>query len=400
MKKTAARFLMLILVLHAIHSGPLRAATAEEAAPAAGTQVLTLTGQAGGAARALEIEGGVAYIGIGPRLHVVDLQATEPTAAMTAPQAANIEALAVAGEYAYLAAGPACLIVVNLDDLQDPVIVNSLPLVTYAVGVAVLGGRLYLAGAEGVVAVVDISRPATPLPLGQISDLGQVSNITVSGSFLLVARGFGGLDAFRLDEGDTPLPVSHSASPALSLATVGDYVSVGSDFLGGMQLLALDEAGTLTSLGGAPTGSLVNDAVAMEIGAHPYVALALAGGGWSLLDLDRPAAPTLLLDAPLPGAATAVSFANGMLYLLDESSGLRWYDMADPTEPQLRGSYGVPGVVTHVAGGPDILVALDGAGLHVLAADGTQRGRLDLAGSLQNCSWTAALPTWRRDRPV
>ena len=118
--------------------------TTKAAPEPAGWQMI---GQAGGPTQGIAVQGSYAYIGVGPRLVVVDI--SEPANPRQVGASAVfddlVQGVAVSGGYAYAAAGSAGLYVVDVTAPAALRIVGRFDSSGFAEGVAVAGTAAYLA---------------------------------------------------------------------------------------------------------------------------------------------------------------------------------------------------------------------------------------------------------------
>lgn len=127
-------------------------------------------------------------------------------------------------------------------------------------------------------------------------------------------------------------------------------------------------------LDGAAGGAAV---VAQLAAAGDVRALAVAGGvayavgpgGLSLVDVGRPATPTLLARLPAIGAARAVAVAAGTAFVAVAAGALVAVDVGDPAAPAVRGPVaGVTGALDVAADGATVVAAAGDGGLVVVDA--------------------------------
>jgi hypothetical protein len=212
-------------------------------------------------ASGMVVDGAVAYLLAGGQLHLVDI--SDPAAPRriglySLPDGARY--LAVASQKAYLGAGQAGLIIL---DISDPVAIRELSRSAGDIGqVAVLGSTVYAVDSVDGLRLFDVSDPAQPHLLG----------------------------AFRPDEPITDLIVAPSplnlSDPLVYLGTLGQGVRIVNAIIpSGPQMIGVYSApGSVYSL-------------ALE-GTRLYVANGWGASGLSVVDITNPAAPTELSFIP------------------------------------------------------------------------------------------------------
>jgi hypothetical protein len=133
---------------------------------------------------------------ISPRLHVQNPFGLTPSYQPTGPCTYSARLIAVRDAtpiYAFVAAGPGGLRVVDVTNPAAPFEVGSLALPGSAHGVAANGAQVVLAtGLNGVV-FVDASDPANPLPVDADNTSGDSTRVRWDGPDVFVADDFGGL---------------------------------------------------------------------------------------------------------------------------------------------------------------------------------------------------------------
>jgi hypothetical protein len=159
------------------------------------------------------------------------------------------------------------------------------------------GAKVYAAVGLGGIRILDVSNPAAPSLLGQFDTVGQAREVVAQGILAYVVQ----------SDGLQILDVSNPAAPA--------------------------------PLGFLPLVSLEGIAVS---GSFAYVAKAL--DGLVVVDVSNPAAPVVRGSVPSAGAHR-VAVVGTTVYLVDNQDGaLLVIDAADPDAPVVRGSVveGIP----------------------------------------------------------
>ena len=131
-------------------------------------QNVDLVGQIGGATYAVAVAGHYAYVGVGPRLVILDI--TDPSQPIqvgrTAPFVDLVEGVVVAADTAYVAAGTAGLRVIDVANPAAPAEVGFYDTPGDAQGVAVAGSFAYVADGSSGFRVVNVANPTAPIEVG------------------------------------------------------------------------------------------------------------------------------------------------------------------------------------------------------------------------------------------
>ncbi|MER3545820.1 MAG: hypothetical protein C4311_14815 [Chloroflexota bacterium] len=115
-----------------------------------------LIGQIGGSAYAVAVQGHCAYIGVGPRLVIVDISnPAQPVAVgRTRVLPSIVGDIALAGSYAYIADGYTGLRILSISDPANPYEVGFYATPAFASGVAVAGAYAYVPDRGGGLDIV------------------------------------------------------------------------------------------------------------------------------------------------------------------------------------------------------------------------------------------------------
>lgn len=225
-------------------------------------------------------------------------------------------AVAVSGDYAYVAAGASGLQVVGLSsDRTHPVVVSSLSLPGSSFDVNLLGNTAYVAGSTSL-SVVDISNPLVPVLRGTFST-GNCLGVVVRGSTAYLNCSIG-------------LQIVNVTNPSAMI-----------------QISSL-------SVGGTPWK------LAVDL-TRNFVAMAMGSSGLKLVDITNPAAPALLGTAST-GDARAVVLNGTWAYVADYTTSTNSIDTTSLHAPVVRSH-----IADHTLGG--FLQDITTSGMFALGAD-------------------------------
>jgi hypothetical protein len=117
-------------------------------------------------------------------------------------------AVALQGDYAYIGVGPR-LVILNVADPAHPTAVGQTGVLPNVVrGVAVAGSYAYVADGEGGLRVINVADPAHPGEAGFYDTLGSAWGVALAGSYAYVADGEGGLLILRFTGGGLTYSIS------------------------------------------------------------------------------------------------------------------------------------------------------------------------------------------------
>lgn len=217
----------------------------------------------------------------------------------------------VAGDLAYVAAGAAGLVVVDVSDREAPQILATADTAGNANDVKVAGDLAFVADGVAGVAIFDVSQPAAPGLVSTLDTPGSAWDLVVRGSLAFVADAGSGLRVIDVAEPAAPVEIG-------SLATSGSARGVDVTPDVGLAVIAEGGAGVRTvdltdptapvSLGGVDTG----DARDVALG-DGFAYVADFANSFTAVDLADPAAP-VITDRPslsLGGRLHDVALAGG-----------------------------------------------------------------------------------------
>jgi hypothetical protein len=206
---------------------------------------------------------------------------------VTIPGFAN--GVAVAGDFAYVAAGASGLQVVGLDaDRTNPQVVTSLSLPGNANAVTLAGNLAYIAAGNSGLHVVDITNPLTPHLLGSFSTGGNARGVKVRGTTAFVAN-------------SSNLQIVNAANPSAMI-----------------QISTLPLNGTVWNL---------------DIdGGRNLAAVAAGSGGVYLVDINNATAP-VVRGSVVTGDARSVVMNGNFAFVADHTNSMRSLNITNPAAP-------------------------------------------------------------------
>ncbi len=223
--------------------------------------------------------------------------------------------LAVRGNYAFVAAGPAGLQVVNVGDRSSPAIVASLSLPGDADDVEIVGNLAYVAAGTAGVQIVDITNPLAPALVNGVSTNGEARNLVVRGGTAYVANGAFGIVLVNVND---------PAAPAV--------------------------------LGSLPLTGVIKG---VDVDISRNLLVAVGDSGLFAVDVTVPSSPALRGSLSWVGDARRVTVKGNFAFVADLQIGLATVDLTDPLAPALgqsttfparqQGDFAPPGGLQDVA---------------------------------------------------
>ncbi|MCC7576368.1 MAG: hypothetical protein KK926_05990 [Methanomethylovorans sp.] len=174
----------------------------------------------------VEVSGGYAYLLSEYGFEIWDI--SDPSApTFLSSYISHSRSIAVEGNYAYLpgydSSGDDCLEIVDISDPSSPTVVATYDPGSAVNDVAVAGNYAYLAAIDGLV-VLDISDPSSPIQVGSSDD--PASDVAVAGNYAYLATD-DGLVVLDISDPSSPIEVdSYSDSAYRSIVVSGNYAYV------------------------------------------------------------------------------------------------------------------------------------------------------------------------------
>jgi len=307
-------------------------------------------GQLGGAMDAVTVDASHIYVGVGPRVEVLDR--ADPARPERVGQSEVlvdiVRDLERVHDHLYAATADG-IVILSVAGPGDPQVVGFLPLSGGAGMARAASGRLYVAALEAGLIVYDLTVLSAPLEIGRYDTDGSVGDLALSGDFAVLGdsldpdffRGRGGLrvvdvaDVEQMHETDfVTTPESGGETLAARDGTV--YVAWNR-----LTVFDLDQAGRLSERGQFDDRDLYAIASIEPRGAELFMA---TGTGLWMVDFSDPAQPRTLARVP-------AADSRGDLALVDDLALLtaRWpyrlviVDVSTPAAAHAVGEYGSVG---------------------------------------------------------
>jgi hypothetical protein len=328
MKNFISVLMAFILVLvgcgHALaQQPPARLAEGVTGLGAPGAQAarnVELVSQIGGAdAHAVAVSGLYAYVGVGPRLVILDI--SDPRTPRAVGQSDSLPGIvndvALGNNYAYVATLYAGLSIIAVSDPAHPYEVGAYDTPGWAVGVAVSGGYAYVADGDRGLRIIAVSDPAHPYEVGFYDTPGSAWDVAVSGGYAYVADG----DSLRiLDVSDPahPYEVGSYDTPSFAwdVALSGSYAYVTEGKYATLSIISVSDPKHPREVGSYSMGWPPEN-VEMS-GNYAYV----AAGDLLIFDVSDPVHPREVGFYATPGIAWDVAVSGGYVYVADREGGL------------------------------------------------------------------------------
>lgn len=383
-----------------------------------------LIGQIGGATYALAASGPYVYLGVGPRVLVLDV--ANPAAPQQIGQSAALPAVVqdvrLSGSLLIVALGEAGVQVLDVSTPAAPTLAGKLDTSGDIRRLALAPGRIYATDSTGSLQIIgltdadhlswlgaylgqarhvaaagsmvyllrgtsmlllDAANPANPALVGIYQSTAYLEAVTVVNGLAYLAAGADGLEIVNVTNPAAPARSSHLLTPGASkaIAVDGAFAYLAAD-QEGLQVVDIQDAAA-PALAGSYAYAAIGSALTVSSG-HAFV----AGKDQNLVmvDVSQPAAPARAAAFDLPAAVKRVRLDGTRAYLADADDGLWIMDITDAANPAPLGLYDTPDTPNNVTLDGAIAYVADGdSGLQIL--DVTDPGQPTLLGSYDTAGY-------------
>ena len=302
-----------------------------------------LVAQLGESAYAVAVEGNYAYLGVGPRLEVIDISnPTNPSRiGQSEPLPRMIYDVFIVGSTAYVANESSGLYIFDISDPTNPQIADSVDTPGFAVRVFVQGDLAYVADGNSL-QIVDLS--ATSL-IGSIQTSGDVCDVYVAGSHAYVADGNSGLIVIDVANPAHPDVVGFydpGTGWVNSVVVSGNHAFLSNtDDSNAMVILDISEPNNLSLVSSYELHQWSGNCYGVWLdGSYAY--LFMRYGQIEIVDVTNATEPSYVGGNDVYYNTCRDFFAFGdYVYTAVSSSGMRIIDVSDPSDPFRVGSYRV-----------------------------------------------------------
>ncbi len=292
-------------------------------------------------ATAVAVAGNYAYVAGAPPLNaglfVLDVDApSAPVEVGFVETPYWTDDVEVSAGYAYVAAGDAGLRVIDVGTPSSPVEVGFVDMPSSAWHVAVTAGYAYVAGGDAGLRVVDVSSPSAPVEVAFVGTTGVVYDVAVADGYAYVAAGNAGLRVIDIFTPPAPIEVGHveTEGGADFVAVSGDYAYVLNG-PGGLRVIDVSTPSAPVEVGSVRTMSTTRN-----IAVSGDCAYAPTWEGLSVIDVSTPSAPVEVGFVDAHGVAWDVAVSGGYVYLATFEAGVQIFrTCGGSTSPTVSASF-------------------------------------------------------------
>ena len=344
-----------------------------------------LVGQIGGSISTLAVQGQYAYLGIGPRLVVLDI--SEPDMpkkiGQSDPFPGTLSSILLQGNHVFLLGNDrenGWLYVFDVSSPSLPILLGNLKLPGPAEALASADGIAFISGGWDELWVVDVSNLSRPQLLATYQEAHFFADVTIIDDFLIVTDEFQGLRILDATNPKDLIEVEQIVSDDyLRRMTVVDHYGYVAADRDGIHIFNLSDPSQPTIITSFDTPGKAYD---IEV-AENYAYIADFEGGLRILNISNLASPKEVGAYILQGNARHIAVQGGYAYVAT-SNRLSVLDVSDVSDPIEIGHYDTPGYAIGLRYDTGSVYIADLTGMHIV--DVTNPSQLSVIGSYLGAS--------------
>ncbi|MCA9757838.1 MAG: hypothetical protein KDA27_18750 [Candidatus Eisenbacteria bacterium] len=227
----------------------------------------------------------------GGGLHVLDATTNPPVRIGHVELPGEPVQVVAQGDYAYVGARTAGVLIVDISDPSAPVQVGAYDTGNWTEGVRVAGDIVYAADGYGGLHIFDVSDPSTPVLLS-LTPMEPLFQLELAGNLVYCALEANGIRVIDVSDPAAPVQVGSYSfgdplAHATALAVSGDYLYVTDKEGPTLHVLNVSDPSAIWAVGGVPV--MIEARLVVVDGLDAYVTAGL--GGVRRFDLTDPTNP-------------------------------------------------------------------------------------------------------------
>jgi hypothetical protein len=310
--------------------------------------------QIGGASYAVTVSGTLAYMGVGPRLVILNVSnKAHPTlVGQSDVLGAFVRGVTVNGKYAYVANGVAGLHIFNIENPAHPFEVGFYDTTGRSLGVKVAGNYAFVADEGDGLVIINISDPAHPFQAGHYDTPGAAVALALSDHYAYIADSGAGLRIINIADVAHPTEAGffyddnggRNTSTTIAVDVASHYayiVTLEDDMWGGYTMLRVIYVGVPTEplqVGSLESNSLFSGHVVVH-GNYAYFS---DSNVLSIVDVSNHQHPVAVGSLGMASHVAGLVVAGNYAYVTDDyasTRGLNIVDVSAPSAPTMVGQY-------------------------------------------------------------
>ena len=287
--------------------------------------------------------------------------------------------IVVAGSYAYVAAGSAGLVILNVSNPEHPVLAGSYDTAGTANDVAVNNGYAYVAdGSDGLV-IINVSTPTSPFLAGSIDTAGTATGISVQSNYVYLADGTA-KTMVVFDVSNPAVPVFKWSDNSLQQAMYDVFACGNSVYIAAnANVYRMNISNPAVPVWTTNSANLIGWQLTGIHGNGSVVAAVGGTRGVTIMNDTSIQNRTVLGSYDTAGTASGVFVDGNYVYVADGTNGLVVLDVSTPSAPFLSAHITTAGSASGVFVSGGLTYVTEGAGVEIFSilSDSDGDGLLD-----------------------
>ncbi|KCZ72838.1 hypothetical protein ANME2D_01273 [Candidatus Methanoperedens nitroreducens] len=292
--------------------------------------------------RALYIDSGYLYIANTKRLVILDISSPSSPVMVSyieplTSKSAQLRDVEIKGNYAFLSAPGAGVLVVDISDKKNPVLAAKLKLGGYnrPRRLTTSDNYLYVAmESDNRLDIIDITDPVNPSIRGSWSaDSGNssLSGVAVEGKYAYVAEYHKGVHVVDISDPENPIGVTKLMGiNANDIKILDNYAYVSVRYQG-FDIIDISNPPDIKIIG---KGTGIKGYIEGIFPTSRYTFVAAESKGLVIYDTSDVKEPGLMVTIPVVGGADSVALKDNYLYIGAHNDGVWVVDVSNPAEPR------------------------------------------------------------------
>ncbi len=230
----------------------------------------------------------------------------------------------------YVADNDSGLCVIDLSDVNNPVIYGYYKTDNSAIAVSVYGDYAYVSNEK--LSIIDVSDPLNMTEVGYYyEDYGSAARSVVLGDYCYLSYDIGGFKVIDVSDVSNPTKIGTYMTGGDDVAKIfidNDYM-YAVNYNNGLWIIDISDYQNPQYLGTCSIDNYVYDVVA----CNNYVYIADGGNGIYIVDATDPSNPQLIGRCDTLGDARKLCVYDNYLYIANGGAGFDIMDISDPSNP-------------------------------------------------------------------
>ena len=256
-----------------------------------------------------------------------------PTLAGSYDTSGNTKGIYVSGKYAFLASSG--LRILDISNPANPIEISHTG-TGESKGVFVAGRYAYISNSEDGLIIIDISEINNPIVVGKYNSPGNGRQVYVSGKYAYLADASSGLQIIDISNPANPTVAATYNTPgdATGIFVAKNYAFIADGPLG-LQIINISNPSTPSLVG---TYNTPGSAEGVYVSGN-YAYVADGSSGIQIINISNPDSPNLAGSYNTPGIANGIKVSGKYAYVADGSNILQIIDVSNPADPKPIGGY-------------------------------------------------------------